>query len=173
MLFLKPQLLSNLRNIEIEDVLSKERLWCLEEVLDKLFAVPALNSIVLGINVFEESFGQILRLCSRTFNALFARYYGTIWLEPPYGSQDAYATWKEERDRVSAAFRMEVNRRRSPSLEEWYQFSRYGTASKFSIRIDEFPKVLIVNFLKRDSYQRQTDIKNNCGDTSGQHVQQY
>ncbi|MCJ1252062.1 hypothetical protein MMC30_009300 [Trapelia coarctata] len=163
-LFTKPELLENLRRIEIENDTVERRDWALDEVLGALQQLPLLVEVVVGLMVSSENDDTIFRLESTGFIAWEKKYREVeegIRRSEDYLSRTHFSETLQKliQDRPF----MSPNEKRLIELERklWYSVARDPSGLErddFFYQMARFPKVSFVHFNKRALWEADQTV---------------
>ncbi|MCJ1389988.1 hypothetical protein MMC18_002846 [Xylographa bjoerkii] len=172
MLLFQTQLCETLRKIEVEDTLPNQQLWVLEDMCDRLSAIPSLEQIEFGFDVLGNSYSTLYSIQCRSRNKITSRLRQLMalkkqWKQESYIQRDPRIVaerkvqqnvWSQEAKACLAALRAWLDA--EPGIyKAWENLKSQDISQRvnFSLNIGEMPKVRYIHFKKRALYQQELE----------------
>ncbi|MCJ1380183.1 hypothetical protein MMC17_003286 [Xylographa soralifera] len=156
-LLLLPQILDYLRELQVEDTLPNQRLWKLDQVLDRLSAVPGLKRVIVGANVVGKSWKDLNEIRDRPLQRLHG-ISRKLFREAMKSSMEELNNCVR---RIKEAIEMETayrQHRHDNEVLQPFHFLQNYKPEVHILELAEYPKVNFIHFKKRIKYEKSLDV---------------
>ncbi|MCJ1434617.1 hypothetical protein MMC27_003986 [Xylographa pallens] len=133
--------------------MSNQRLWKLDQVLDRLSAVPGLKRVIIGANVVGNAWTELHEIGRRPYEKLMGKICKITREVPRLTTQESYDWTRrfKETTEMQTACRNHFD---DHELHQAIQFPPNLHPDSYILQLAEYPKVEFIHFRKKFEHEK-------------------